>query len=191
MDRLQLEVQDAKTDKTRGEQQIKQLELTFRQLMVSKDSTNRSGPGQTDRSGKPESRREHYIVMEDQIEDLSVRLREAEGALEQSKQELEQAIQREERTNDKLLATMKQVEEKSRETTNAQAELVRLQRESHNLQDAPLLRAQMAEADRQLQKAIAREGAVEVQLSGRSSGAASSRGAYRRRRQRGRRRREG
>eukprot|EP00961_Rhodomonas_salina_P298558 3938181-Rhodomonas_salina.3 len=59
----------------------------------------------------------------------------------------------------------------------------------------------MAEADRQLQKvrarmkvrvedrgvvtcrvggqAIAREGAVEVQLSGRSSGAASSRGAYR------------
>lgn len=57
VDRLQLEVQDAKTDKTRGEQQIKQLELTFRQLMVSKDSTNRSGPGQTDRSGKPEDRK--------------------------------------------------------------------------------------------------------------------------------------
>ncbi len=51
-----------------------------------------------------------------------------------------------------LVSSIKQLEDKSKEVNSLQAEVQRLQRDIYNLQDAPLLRNQMAEADRQLQQ---------------------------------------
>ncbi len=59
------------------------------------------GKGTVSLAGSQESRRQHYVVMEDQIDELSSRLRAAEGVIEHSKQELAGAREREQQTNSK------------------------------------------------------------------------------------------
>lgn len=149
--------------------EITRLKSMLRQSQASARAS--PAPGRASDAG---GLKDHYIVMEDQIEELTLGLQDAQRRMQSAEKELGDAEAREAQTQEQVLNLTGLLEKKVVEASTLQAEVYRLQRSQDSQVDVGHLQKQLKEAEFQLQQAIAREGHAEVQLGNATQQAAEA-----------------
>eukprot|EP00960_Hanusia_phi_P073765 768082-Hanusia_phi.AAC.5 len=109
------------------------------------------------------ARKDHYILMENEIEELSLKLREAQNALEMMGSERDELVEREKYYKNQLNSLTRELDAKQQELSRMTNEVFRLHPFKDAMNDASLVKKQLNEAEGLLEKALKREASIEIE----------------------------
>ena len=167
VDRIQALLRKSEAEKHSLQFRLDQMEkeLNSRKLQ-SKDAENDTArPANSRLLEIRTARKEHYILMEQEIEDLSSQVQDYENALAAARLELKESKSRESKAQEQVSDFTRQLESKQHECAQAQADVFRLSRLKDQAVDTEFVRGQLRECEKQLHQAMQRETELDGKLS--------------------------